>query len=315
MQKINNETGLWVEKYRPQTIDDIIATKPVKKMLMDIKETKEVPNLLLSGTAGVGKTTIAKCICNDVNSEYLFINASSETSVDTVRYKVQQFATTSSLLDNKKVIILDEFDRMSNNAQDAMKALIEQTEANCRFIFSTNNIQKIIDPLKSRVSLIEFKFTEKESVELMIQYFKRIIFILENEKVEYDKESVSEFVKKLFPDFRKTINELQTYYKKNGKIDSLVSIYSDKTDVLTTLIEEIKMKNFNKMCEIAPYVEATEFYTFFYNNCYPQLENKCKPKVILKLNEYNVSQTEAIDPLINLVACCTELMESCIWQR
>lgn len=311
MEIISN-SSLWVEKYRPKTVKDLILPDHIKTFLAKIVETKEIPNLLFFSSAGRGKTSTAFAIVNDIDADVLYINASIENSIDTVRYKVQQFAMTSSFSDGKKVVILDEMDRMVN-AQDALKALIEQTEANCRFIITTNNLAKIIDPIKSRTQLIDFNFTSKESTNLMLQYFKRVCWILEQENIEYDKKTLAEFVKKSYPDFRKTLNELQKYIQMHGSVDENIFKLSDDTN-MSSLIGEMKAKKFNSVRKIATEIDPSSFYGLFYKEIDNLLDDKCKPAIIMILAESAYKASLSVNQELELVSCLIQIMRDANWR-
>ena len=311
--EIVGSSSLYVEKYRPRCINDLILPETTKAFLKQITADKEIPNMILSGTAGKGKTSAAYAICNDIDADVLYINASLETGVDTLRYKVMQFATTSSFSDGKKIVILDEFDRTSPQGQDASKGLIEQCEANCRFIITTNNFGKIIDPIKSRCQHIDFNFGQKETKNLVVAYFKRICWILDQEKVKYDKAVMAEFVQKLYPDFRKILNELQKFVKMHGSISADIFSTMDET-IMGSLVTELKNKKFNAVRKIATDMDPDTFYGEFYSQIDHLLEPKCLPNIILTLGKYAYESSLTINKELTLVSCLIELMRDAQWK-
>lgn len=314
MKKIGT-SSIWYEKFRPQTFEDIITTPKMEKYLARIKNEDTVGNLLFNGPAGTGKTSIAFAIVRELGADELYINASKDNSINTLRYDVQSFATTKSLMsDGEKIVILDEFDRLSAEAMDALKAMIEETHRNCRYIFITNNIGRVIEPIISRAEQFTFG-TEigEEKKDLIIKYFSRAKFILENEEVEYDKKVVATLVRDLFPDFRKTINKLQNYFKLNGEINE--GIFDTLDDVLIkNLVEEMKAMKFDNVQALARGIDPNNFYSTFYADLKEYLKNESIPDMIMLMNEYNYRNQIVIDREINLVACLSEMMSTAKWK-
>jgi len=312
MQDIGT-SSLWVEKYRPKQLSDLILPQNYKELFERVIKEKELPNLLLSGTAGLGKSSLCYALANELDCDLLFINASLETGVDVLRSKVVQFASTSSFRDGKKLVVLDEADRMSAGAQDATKGIIELTESNCRFILTTNNLAKIIDPIKSRTQLIDFSFVQNNQKEIIMQYFKRCQFILDNEKIKYDKKVLAEFIQKAYPDFRKIINELQKAAKMFGEINE--SVFKITDDALTDdLIKELKAKKFFNIQKMASNIDPDKFYREFYDQMNTQLEPTCIPDVVLILAEYTYKNANCLDKEILLLGCLVELLKACKWK-
>lgn len=308
-----SDSSIFVEKYRPKTIKDLILPSKIKNYLEKIVEDGECPNFLLSGSAGRGKTSIAYAICNDLKADSLYINGSLETSLEVVRSKVLSFATTTSFLDSKKIVILDECCRLSPNAMDALKGIIESSDKNCRFIFTTNNIAKIIDPIKSRTQLIDFNFSADENKEIKLLFFKRCQFILENEGIKFDKKILAEFVSKVFPDFRKTLNELQKCYKFYGEINDEI-FKSIDGNILNELVRNLKEKKFNTIRKIATEIEANRFFGEFYSQIDTLLQDTCKPDIILILGDWDFKTSLMANKEIGLVCCLIELMKASIWK-
>lgn len=308
------ESTLWVERYRPQCADDYIATAETKKVLSEIIKTNDIPNLLLySRCPGTGKTSFAGVVAKELGCDLMYINASLERSIDTIRYKVTQFSMTSSLMGGKKLVVLDEAEKLTNDAQDALKVLVEQVEANARFIFCTNNMQKIIPPLISRCQVVSFEHSDKDMQQLMLQYFKRMQFVLDNEKVEYDKAVLAEIVKKLYPDLRKMLGEMQKFSKMHGKIDAGIFGSMDDTQTVN-LINEMKSKKFNSVRTICSAIDPAQFYVEFYKQLNEYLKPTCIPDIILIIGRYAFQHSSTIDPEINLVACVVEIMQTAEWK-
>jgi len=299
---------LWTEKYRPRTVEDCILPERLKAVFQEYVNQKEIPNLLLAGGAGVGKTTIAKAMCNEIGCDYMVINGSDENGVDTIRVKIKNYASSVSLSGGRKVIILDEADYLTPNAQAILRNAIEEFAANCSFIFTCNYKNKIIDPIHSRCAVIEFNLKNGEKQKMAAAFFKRITHILDTEKVEFDEKVIVEVVKKHFPDFRRVINELQRY-SKLGKID--VGILSQIGDIsITQIVKHLKEKDFTSVRKWAATTEIdnTTFFRKLYDSLYDILKPQSIPQVVIILADYQYKQAFVADPEINLVACLTEIM-------
>jgi DNA polymerase III delta prime subunit len=299
---------LWTEKYRPRTVEECILPERLKAVFQQYVNQKEMPNLLLAGGAGVGKTTIAKAMCNEIGCDYMVINGSDENGVDTIRVKIKNYASSVSLSGGRKVIILDEADYLTPNAQAILRNAIEEFAANCSFIFTCNYKNKIIDPLHSRCAVIEFGLKNGEKQKMAAAFFKRITHILDTEKVEFDEKVIAEVVKKHFPDFRRVINELQRY-SKLGKID--VGILSQIGDIsLTQIVKHLKEKDFTSVRKWAATTEIdnTTFFRKLYDALYEIAKPQSIPQAVLILADYQYKQAFVADHEINLVACLTEIM-------
>jgi replication factor C small subunit len=314
MQYLNEKSSLWVEKYRPTTVEDVIAPANSQKLLKNIVAGGELPNMLFYGSAGIGKTSTARALVNDLRGEELYINGSLETSIDVIRDRVMQFAMTHSsfMSEGKKIVIIDECERLSSQGQDALKVVLEEAESNCRFIFCTNNMQKIISPLHSRCKKISFNYSKDQTKDIILQYFKRLQFVLKNEGVEFgtpEKTVLAEYIQQFFPDFRKMINEMQGYVQTHGKIDvGLLRVGS--SEQIDDLIELLKKREFNKMRKLCTEIDPDQFYTTFYNEISKHAKAEAIPPVVLTLAEYGHKHVLTIDQEVNLVACCLELMTS-----
>jgi DNA polymerase III delta prime subunit len=313
MMKRISGSSIWVEKYRPQTLDDVILPKKMMDYFRQIAGSGEIPNMIFGGSAGRGKTSVAVSLLNDVDADMLFINASLQNNMDTLRYTINSYAMTSSMTDSQKVVFLDEADRLKPEVQDGLKGLIEQTEANCRFIFTTNNISKIIDPIKSRCQYIDFNSGQADTQELMVSYFKRMCWILENEMVPFEKPALAEFVKLKYPDFRMILNELQKYVKMHGKVDEAVLRSVDGT-LLRDLVEELKNKKFNAVRKLASELDPDSFYGNFYDQIDTCLQDSCKADVIIILAKFAYETSLSVNRELSLVACLVEIMKNAIWK-
>ena len=301
---------LWTEKYRPKNIEDCILPERLKKPFQEYVTQKNIPNLLLTGGAGVGKTTVAKAMCNEIGCDFMVINGSDENGIDMVRNKITNYASSLSFAGGSKVIIIDEADYLSANAQAAFRNAIEEFAANCSFIFTCNFKNKIIEPLHSRCAVIEFGLKSSEKTTMAAQFFKRIQTILSEEEIVYETPVVAELVKKHFPDFRRVINELQRF-SKFGKIDT--GVLSQIVDVsLNDIIKYIKDKDFGAIRKWvgASDIDANILFRQLYDALYEVMKPQSIPQAVLILADYQYKQAFVADQEINLVACLTELMVS-----
>ncbi len=306
---------LWVEKYRPEKVDDCILPDESKAMFKGFLEQGEIPNLLLSGPAGIGKTTIAKALCRELGADFYVINGSDEGRfLDTVRNKAKTFASTVSLTSGSshKIIIVDEADNTTPDVQLLLRASIEEFQKNCRFIFTCNYKNKIIEPLHSRCSVVDFHIKGKEKAQLASAFLKRINSILEQEGIEFELKVVAEVIQKHFPDFRRTLNELQRYASR-GKIDT--GILAQVADVkISDLIGYLKGREFTNMKKwVSSNIdnEPQVIMRKIYDNLYTYLVPKSIPEAVLVIGEYQYKATFVMDQEINLVAFLTELMMRC----
>jgi len=304
---------LWVEKYRPQKIEECILPKNLKETFKQFVQTGELPNFLFCGTAGVGKTTVAKALCNEIGAEYLLINGSEESGIDVLRTKIKSFASTVSLTDSKKVIILDEADYLNpNSTQPALRAFIEEFSNNCRFIFTCNYKNRIIEPLHSRCSVIDFKIENNEKAEIAGAFFKRTMGILKAESIEADQKVVAELVTKHFPDWRRVLNELQRY-SVSGKIDSGILVNMTE-DSFKDLLKNMKEKNFT---EVRKWVakngdsETINIFRQLYDTASVNMEPASIPQLVLILADYQYKAAFVADHELNLMAALTEVMSQC----
>ncbi len=299
---------LWTERYRPQRVEDCILPDRIKTIFQKYVAQKEIPNLLLTGGAGVGKTTIAKAMCNEIGCDYLILNGSDENGVDTIRVKIRGYASAMSFSGGRKVIIIDEADYLTPNAQAILRNAIEEFAVNCSFIFTCNYRNRLIEPLHSRCAVVDFTLKTDEKSKMASAFFKRITHVLDSENVGYDDKVIVELIKKHFPDFRRVINELQKY-SQLGKID--VGILSQINDVsLSQIVKHLKEKDFTAIRKWASTtdIDNTYFFRKLYDNLYDFLKPQSIPQVILILADYQYKEAFVADSEINLVACLTEIM-------
>lgn len=304
---------LWVERYRPQTIQDCILTKSLESTFQEMVKKQETQNLLFYGTAGVGKTTVAKALCSETGSDWIMINCSEDGNIDTLRTKIRQFASTVSLTEAKKVVILDEFDYSNaNSIQPALRGAIEEFANNCRFILTCNYKSKIIEPIHSRCTGVDFTIPRAEKPEVAKRLLARLEFILKSEQVQYDKVILSQLVLKHFPDFRRIINELQRY-SVSGSIDQ--GILSNLTEIeLRDLFQALKEKNFNsvrKWVGLNANENPTELFRRVYDSLQDVLIPQTIPNAITLLADYQYKSAFVADQEINMMAFLIELMVAC----
>ena len=313
MNMIKTSEYLWVEKYRPQEINDCILPDTIKNTFNEIVNSGEMQNLLLSGGAGCGKTTVARALCNEIDADYILINCSEDGNIDTLRTKIRNFASTVSIAGGPKVVILDEFDYSNaQSTQPALRGFIEEFSKNCRFVMTCNFKNRIIEPLHSRCTNIEFRIPKNQKPKLAMGLLERVKKILDNEQVEYNEKVLVELITKHFPDFRRIINELQRY-SVTGKID--VGVLATTGDLnVDKLMSYMKSKNFN---EVRRWVvenidnDQTKIFRTIYDGLYDHLESKTIPMAILILGDYQYKAAFVADPEINMTACLTQLMMEC----
>lgn len=301
---------LWVEKYRPRKLDDCILPADQKKVFQDMVEKDEIQNMLLCGSAGVGKTTIARALCEELGTDYIIINGSEESGIDVLRTKIKQFASTVSFSGKTKVVILDEADYLNpNSTQPALRAFIEEFSANCRFIFTCNFKNRIIPPLHSRCAVIEFKIGKEERPKIAARFFKRVNEILANEKVEADPKVVAKVLEKHFPDYRRVLNELQRY-ASSGKIDEGILVNMGEVN-MQDLTSALKDKDWKKMRTWVVNNLDNDPQTLFRKIYDTLLDSVIQvPQLVLLLADYQYKAAFCADQEINLVACLTEIMAS-----
>ena len=306
---------LWVEKYRPKTIEECILPPRIKETFSSFLKKGEVPNLLLAGPAGCGKTTVARALCDELGADFYVINGSDEGRfLDTVRNNAKNFASTVSLMSESKhkVILIDEADNTTHDVQLLLRANIEEFYNNCRFIFTCNFKNKIIEPLHSRCAVVDFTIKGREKQEIAAEFFRRLNFILEQERVDYDKKVIVELINKHFPDWRRVLNECQRY-SASGKIDTgILATFSDVS--INNLLKSLKEKNFPEVrkwvvdnLDNDPAMLLRKIYDVFYSS----LKNSSIPVAILIIAKYQYQVAFVADQEINLLAALTEIMSEC----
>jgi DNA polymerase III delta prime subunit len=310
---MSREQFLWVEKYRPRKLDECILPEEQLKTFKQFVESGEIPNMLLCGSAGVGKTTIARAICEQLECDYIIINGSEENGIDVLRNKIKDFASTVSFGGKTKVVILDEADYLTPNIQAGLRAFIEEYSDNCRFIFTCNLKNRIIAPLHSRTAVIEFKLSKADRPKMAGRFMKRLADILTTENVEYDEKVVAEVLKKHFPDYRRVLNELQRY-STSGNIDAGILGVVQEIN-LRELINSMKQKDFKNVRQWVadnldndPNMIIRKIYDVMLD------EVKTVPQLIILLADYQYKAAFVANQEINLVACLTEIMAAMEWK-
>lgn len=306
---IKTDELLWVQKYRPQRVADAILPETTKKSFQKFVDDKNIPNLLLTGSPGTGKTTVARAMLEELGCDYIILNAALNRGIDLVRSEISTFASSISLTGGRKYIILDESDYLTPDAQASMRNLIETFSKNCGFIFTCNFKNRIISPLRSRLSEVDFAIEKTEKPKLAAQFFKRTLAVLKNEEVDFDPKVVAKVIEKHFPDFRRVLNELQKY-AGNGKIDE--GIFADfKQESLDNLFELLKAKNFTEMrkwCADNSDQDVNELFRKIYDMATDKIELKSMPAFVVSLADYMYKSSFVADQEINLVAFLTEIM-------
>ena len=305
-----NDNFLWVEKYRPRKIDDCILPKDQIDYFKQMVAKGEIQNMLLCGSAGTGKTTVARALCEELNTDYIVINGSEESGIDVLRTKIKSFASTVSFTGNTKVVILDEADYLNpNSTQPALRGFIEEFSSNCRFIFTCNFKNRIIPPLHSRCAVIEFKIKNVDKPKIASAFFNRVTGILQEESIPFDPKVIASVVEKHFPDFRRTLNELQRY-SQSGSIDEGILVNLGETN-MKELVKTVKEKDWKKM---RAWVvnnldnDPVSLFRKIYDTFVP-LTNQV-PQLVLTIADYQYKSAFVSDQEINLVACLTEIMAS-----
>ena len=301
---------LWVEKYRPKVVSDTILPESLKLTFQKIVDGGELPNMLFTGTAGLGKTTVARALCNELGCDFILINGSEEGNIDTLRTKIKQFASSVSLQGGYKVVILDEADYLNpQSTQPALRGFIEEFSNNCRFILTCNFKNRIIEPLHSRCGVYEFNTSKKSMIELCESFMARCKTILDNEKIEYDDKPLAELIMKFAPDWRRVLTELQRY-SINGRIDSgVVANLQDKN--FDDLFSHLKNKNFKSMRSWVVNnidTDASAIFRAIYDRMSDKVTPQSIPQLVLLLADYQYKNAFVADHELNVVACLTEVM-------
>lgn len=307
---------LWVQKYRPKKISECILPKELKDTFQEFANGDRLPSLLLSGGAGIGKTTVAKALCEEVGADWIMINGSNENGIDVLRTKIAAFASTVSFDDTKKVVIIDEADYLNaNSIQPALRSFSEEFSKNCTFILTCNYKNRIIEPLQSRFTPVEFKIPNSEKPQLAMQFMKRAEEILKLENVEYEKKVLAEIIQKHFPDFRRILNELQRY-SVSGKIDSGIfqDLGEDNFNILITALKDKKFNDVRKWVANNSDVDSVKLFNDLYNKASLKMVARSVPELVLILGQYSYQAAFVADHELNIMACLTEIMMKCEWQ-
>ena len=304
------ETFLWVEKYRPRSIDECILPEDLKKTFSEFVKDKHIPNLILCGSAGVGKTTVAKAMLDEIGATSMMINGSEESGIDVLRNKIKNFASTVSMDGNRKYVILDEADYLNpQSTQPALRGFIEEFSKNCGFILTCNFRNRIIEPLHSRCSLVEFRIPAEEKPQLAMDFMQRCQTILDTENVKYNKKVVASLIQKFFPDWRRVLNELQRY-SASGEIDAGILVNLSETSIkeLVTFLKNKEFTNVRRWIVNNLDNDPTRIYRRIYDTLYDNLDSSTIPHAVVILAEYSYKSAFVADQEINLLACMTELM-------
>lgn len=305
---------LWAEKYRPAMLDDVIISDDTKKMIRDAINGGNIPNMVLHGSAGTGKTSVCKVIANEIGADLLYINASMERSIDVIRDRVVSFSSSVSFSGGPKIVLLDEAEGLTGLAQNSLRGVVEEFTST-RFFFTTNHINKIIDPIRSRCVNISFKIDSAQKSKIASKFFKRVCYILDTESIKYQKPVVAELVTKYFPDFRRVLNELQRY-SMSGEIDAGVLANSSE-QTFRELFDAMKDKNFGQVrkwvgahSDVDPQILFREIY----DHGAELFEPQCIPQIILILSDYGFKATHSVDSEILIAAFCVEVMVTAQWK-
>lgn len=303
------EQFLWVEKYRPKKVQDTILPEAIKAMFQQFVDKANIPNMLLSGTAGTGKTTIARAMCEEVGADYIVINGSLNAGIDVLRNEIKNFASTISFAGGRKIVILDEADYLSPLVQAAMRNFMEEFSANCGFILTCNYKNRIIPALHSRCTVVDFKINAADKPKLAMQLMKRVTGILESEGIEFDKQVVATVIMKHFPDNRRILNELQRY-AASGKIDSgiLANMTDESFANLVELVKTKKWKDVRKWVGENIDSEPTSLMRKFYDTAFEHVQPNSVPTLVLLIADYQYKSGFVADQEINLMAFLTQVM-------
>ena len=307
---------LWVEKYRPKTIDECILPGGLKKSFQEFVDNQEIPNLLLCGSAGIGKTTVARALCEQLNTDYILINGSDERNIDTLRTKIKDFASTVSLSGGSKVVILDEADYLNpQSTQPALRGFIEEFSSNCRFILTCNFANRIISPLHSSCSVVEFKLPRGSAPQIAAAFMKRTQDILNIENIKYSPKVIAEMITKFLPDWRRVLNELQRY-GASGEIDEgiLTDLSDIQIDELCTFLKGKKYTQMRKWVVNNMDNDPTILYRKLYEGFHTKLKPASIPTAVLAVADFGYKSAFVADQEVNMVACLVEIMANCEFQ-
>lgn len=307
--------SIWAEKHRPKKVSDVVLPENIKEKLQRFVDKGDLPNLLFSGSSGVGKTTVAKAMLEELGCDYIVINGSLDGNIDTLRVKIKQFASAVSMTGSRKYVILDEADYLNpNSTQPALRNFMEEFSKNCGFILTCNYANKILQPLRSRCSHVEFKINKEEKAKIASQFFKRLKGILDEEGVEYDKKTVVLLMEKYFPDFRKILNEVQ-YFSSTGEL--VAEAVSSFDEEYRLLFKHLKEKNFTEVRKWVSHnndIHPDTLYANIYSSASEYLEKASIAQLVIILADYQYKQAFVANPEINTTACLTEIMAGCVFK-
>ena len=301
---------LWVEKYRPQKVSECILPDQLKEPFESYVSSGNIPNLLLCGGPGMGKTTIAKAMCKEIGLDYLVINGSQESGIDLLRVKLENYCSSVSLIGGRKVVIIDEADYLNpQSTQPALRGFMEEFHENCGFILTCNYKNRIIPALQSRCSVIDFTIPQKEKIKLAEEFFKRVMFILNENKIKFSEKVVAELINNYFPDWRKVLNELQRY-SVSGEIDAgiLVNLGEKNIKDLMAMMKNKEFTNVRKWVVDSLDNDSDKLFRSLYDNLYEYIDPTSIPHVVVVLGEYQYKAAFVADLEINMMACLTEIM-------
>ena len=304
------DTFLWVEKYRPKTVDECILPTELKKTFSEFVKDKHIPNLILSGSAGTGKTTIAKAMVEEIGSTWMIINGSEESGIDVLRTKIKNFASTVSLEGGRKYIILDEADYLNpQSTKPALRGFMEEFHKNCGFILTCNYKNRLIEPLQSRCSNVDFTIKNGERIKLAEKFFGRVQDILNQEQIKFEPKAIAELINKFFPDWRRCLNELQRY-SSSGQIDAgiLVNLSSENIKELIGFLKAKEFTNVRKWIVNNLDNDPARIFRTIYNSLYDNLDHSTIPHAVVIIADYQYKSAFVADQEINMLACMTELM-------
>lgn len=315
--EIQKDHTLWMEKYRPQTVNECILPDNIKASFTAIVDSKELPHLMLSGTSGVGKTTVARALCKELDVSYIIINCSNETGIDTLRHKITNFASSASLMGSShKAVILDEFDYSSTQFQAGLRNFMEEFSKVCSFIITCNHSNRIIEAIHSRCVSVKFEVQKEDRGKMAMEFLARVEEILKYEKVPYEKKVVASLIMKYFPDNRKILNELQRYSKTSGGID--IGVLGDHKDAeITSLVDALEQKNFSKVRQWVADNADTDtsgLYRKLYDILYERLEPSSVPPMILEVAEWQKTHSQVPDLQVHIAGLMVSLMASVVFK-
>lgn len=307
------EHYLWVEEFRPHTIADTILPESLKATFQSYVDQGNIPNMTLVGGPGIGKTTVARALCDSMNIDYIVINGSMNAGIDVLRNDIANFASSVSFTGNRKMVILDEGDYLSTNVQAALRNFMEEFAKNCGFIITANFGNRILEAIRSRAPVVNMKIANEDKPKMALQFMKRCMVILDEKGITYSKEALAAIIQKGFPDFRKVLNELQRYSSATGTIDSgaLIDLKDENISVIKNLLKEKNFTGMRKWVGENSDIDTTTFFRALYDKMLPELDTSSAPQLVMILADYQMKAAFVADQEINTAACLTEIMANC----